>query len=178
MSRSKHTRWRRSFVEDRAQVWFGVDRVTRSEGRAAARRGKNAIKLIPTQSHRTYAFDEACLITLGAKGRSLTRANLAKGPRQLIVLADEEHVDLAAENTQRLARTIHRANLDLPAARDEFVYHYRLTATIALAEIARQVGTRSPKARKQPRPPIYDRALQVLAEEAGETVDLEDLLDY
>ena len=39
--------WGRVFIEDREQVWFGCERAVRSEGRAAARRGKNEILCIP-----------------------------------------------------------------------------------------------------------------------------------
>src|SRR5439155_13920378 len=35
--------WERVFIEDRHRVWFGCDRAVRSEGRAAARRGRNEI---------------------------------------------------------------------------------------------------------------------------------------
>ncbi len=47
--------WQRAFVEDRGRVWFGCDRVTRSEGRAAARRGKNDIRLVPCSADTPYA---------------------------------------------------------------------------------------------------------------------------
>ena len=33
--------WNRLFLEDREKIWFGCDRVTRSEGRGAAKRGRN-----------------------------------------------------------------------------------------------------------------------------------------
>ncbi len=39
--------WNRVLIEDRKQVWFGCDRAARSEGRAAARRGKNVILCVP-----------------------------------------------------------------------------------------------------------------------------------
>jgi len=63
--------------------------------------------------------------------------------------------------------------------RKEFPYHYRLTATITLAEISRQVGRR-PMAKAPParRPPIYDHRLARLAEAVGELVWLEELSDY
>ena len=61
----------------------------------------------------------------------------------------------------------------------DFQYHYRLTATIALAEISRQVGRR-PTTKVPPagRPPFYDHRLARLAEVAGQSVSLEDLAEY
>lgn len=169
--------WRRAFVEDRGGVWFGCDRVTRSEGRAAARRGKNEIRLVPTASDRTYAFEQACVVSL-SEGQPLARTNLARGPRQLVVLADESHVRCAAEETVRLAREVRIVRVETPQAAERVPYHFRVVATIALAEVARQVGVRAPKGRRRPRPPIYERALEVLLEEAGEAVTLDELADY
>lgn len=68
--------------------------------------------------------------------------------------------------------------IDISATRSELVYHYRLTSTVALAEVARQVGVRTPRTRKRPRPPVYDRLLQTLLDDEGETVFLEDLDEY
>ena len=61
----------------------------------------------------------------------------------------------------------------------EFRYHYRLIATIVLAEAARQVGARpSPKRRAPPaRWPRYERALAPLPAPA-ETLFLDELETY
>ncbi len=170
--------WNRAFVEDRGEVWFGGDRLAQSEGRAAARRAKNAIRLVKAASDRRYAFDEVCVVSLTPGGQPLTRANLARGPRQLVVLVDDDHVDIDREDWNRLARAVRQVTIDLPATGSDFVYHYRLTSTVALAEVARQVGVRTPKTRKRPRPPVYDRLLRTLLEDDGETVYLEDLEEY
>jgi len=67
--------------------------------------------------------------------------------------------------------------LRLPAT--QFPYHYRLTATIALAEISRQVGRRADFRRPAgPGMPIYDHRLAHLAETAGELVRWEELAGY
>ena len=60
-----------------------------------------------------------------------------------------------------------------------YVYHFRLAATVALAEISRPVGTRL-RAPRGPRvrPPAYDRALEGLATDAGEVLSLWDLGAY
>jgi tRNA G18 (ribose-2'-O)-methylase SpoU len=169
--------WERALVEDREELWFGCDRITRSEGRGAARRGRNSIRLIPCSAAAKYGFPNVTVITKSHTGFPLHRANLARGARQLVVVPDESCVCLTREPWTRLGDEIQFAHLDLPT--DKFTYHYRLVATVALAEISRQVGRRPPSERRARRPPpIYERLLEVAACEAGEEVRLEDLLDY
>src|SRR5260370_21315279 len=132
--------WSRAFIEDQHQVWFGCDRAVRSEGRAAARRGKNEILLIPCPCGATYRYPRVTVITCKRVGLPLHRTNLAGGSSQLVVIPDESRVDAAAENWSRLGRHVEFAHLQLPAS--NFMYHCRLLATIALAEISRQVGRR------------------------------------
>jgi tRNA G18 (ribose-2'-O)-methylase SpoU len=169
--------WGRALIDDRRRVWFGCDRVTRSEGRAAARRGKNDIRLVPLSADRSYTFPEVTVITTARLGDPLPRANLARGSRHLVVIPDEHEVDVAREGWTRLGRDVRFAHLALPRA--EYTYHYRLTATVALAEISRQVGVPLSGPLGRPaRPPFYDRALEALASEVGEVVSLWDLLDY
>jgi len=169
--------WGRVFIEDRQQVWFGCERAVRSEGRAAARRGKNQILCIPCESGATHGFARVTIITTQALGAPAHRINLARGPSQLVVIPDEKNVDQSAETWSRLGKEVEFAHLQIPAT--EFQYHYRLTATIALAEISRQVGRRpTAKVPAAGRPPIYDHRLARLAEAAGQIVSLEDLADY
>ncbi len=169
--------WERLWVDDRAGAWFGPDRGIRSEGRAAARRGRNPIRVVPATLERLGGFAEVCVITTGRKGIPLHRANLAGGQRQLIVVPDQGAVDLDAEDWGRLGSRVRLVDVELPC--EGFIYHYRLIATIAISEIARQVGRR---ARGVTRPrrtaPLYDSALRVLEEEQGEVVYLEDLDTY
>jgi len=169
--------WERAFIEDRDQVWFGCDRVVRSEGRAAARRGRNEIVLIPCRAGATYAYPRVTVITCRPVGEPLHRAKLSGGPAHLIVIPDESRVDLDAEDWSRLGKEVEFAHLELPAP--DFTYHFRLIATIALAEMARQIGRRAAvKAPPAPRRPIYDHTLGRLAAAAGERVRLEDLMEY
>ncbi|MFQ5566828.1 MAG: TrmH family RNA methyltransferase [Paracoccaceae bacterium] len=168
--------WNRLLIDDRAGVWFGCDRITRSEGRGAARRGRNPIRLVPTTDAHGFAFEEVCVVTCGRDGVPIHRANLAKGPRQLVVIPDESAVRPGERDLQRLGRAVRFAHLDLP--REKFVYHYRIIVTIALAEIARQVGTRARQGRARSRPPVYDRSLKLLMSEDGESVFLDDLEAY
>lgn len=88
---------------------------------------------------------------LWAVGMSIHRANLARGGRQLVVIPDASRVAIDAEAWSRLGQEIDFVHLDLPT--NEFTYHYRLVATVALAEIARQVGRRPPGDRRVRRRP-------------------------
>jgi hypothetical protein len=170
--------WERALVEDRANIWFGCDRVTRSEGRGAARRGRNPIRLLPSSPATHYAYQEVMVITSRHPGIPLPHAKLAQGPQGIVVIPDESRLDVAQEDWQRLGRNVQFINLDLPAT--EFVYHYRLIATVAMAEIARQVGRKPRRVefeRKEPRL-IYRQAIRATLEARGELVYLEELEDY
>jgi hypothetical protein len=169
--------WERAFIEDRHQVWFGCNRAVRSEGRAAARRGKNEILLIPCTTGTTYSYPRVTVITCKRVGTPLHRANLAGGPSQLVAIPDESQVGTTAEDWFRFGRHVELAYLQLPTT--DFTYHYRLVATIALAEISRQVGRRpAVKVPSAPRPPIYDNKLADLAKATGELVVMQDLMSY
>jgi hypothetical protein len=170
--------WERVFVEDRAGVWFGCDRVTRSEGRGAARRGRNPIRLVSVSTAHRYQFREVCVVTTRPLSPPLPRADLAGGAEQLLVLVDESRVNVEQEDWGRLGRQVQFVSVE--AAAGAWTYCYRLPATIALAESARQVGQRSPTSRPRPRrdETTYDRALRTMPEEAGEVVDLCDLVGY
>jgi tRNA G18 (ribose-2'-O)-methylase SpoU len=132
--------WGRVFIEDRRQVWFGCERAIRSEGRAAARRGRNEILCIPCPTGAAHAFARVTIITTQPVGAPVHRVNLARGPSQLIVIPDEKNVDHSGETWSRLGKEVEFAHVQIPVT--EFQYHYRLIATIALAEISRQVGRR------------------------------------
>jgi tRNA G18 (ribose-2'-O)-methylase SpoU len=169
--------WTRAFVEDRSRVWFGVDRITRSEGRAAARRARNDIRLIPCSPETDYGFQEVVVVTVKDAGTLIHKANLARGARQLIVIPDESRVEVEQEAWTRKGRDVRIARLDIP--RSQFTYHYRLTATLALAEISRQLGVPAPGVRGQRGPALkYNRALEELASAQGEVVSLAELMEY
>lgn len=112
-------------------------------------------------------------MTAGPAERPLARANLARGPRPRVVIADESRVDLAPEPVERFASRVNRASLGRSAS-PAGGYRYRLLATIALAEIARQVGTRASRGPRR-RPTAWDRSLRLLEETRGETWSLSDL---
>ncbi len=170
--------WERALVEDRFGVWFGCDRITRSEGRGAARRGRNSIHLIPQKKDTQHMYDEVCVATVEQTGIPLHQAILARGTRQLVVIPDESRLKIDKEDWNRLGRHVQFVHLDLP--RSDYVYHYRLIASIVMAEVARQVGERFRKLLKEQRPrrPFYGKAISTAMLETGEWVLLEDLAGY
>lgn len=175
--------WERMLLDDPFGVWFDANRSTKAEGRAAARRHRNPIRLLPATMGRMdsgYAFSEVCVVRSASAGASvpLHKANLARGPQQLLVVPDESAVDVEAVDWHRLGKTVNFVHLDLPPR--EFAYHYRLAATIALAEAARQIGRKARTATGRPTrgEPFYNSALTILAETTGETIYLEDLESY
>ena len=169
--------WDRIFLEDRHSVWFGCDRMQRAEGRSAARRNRNAIRLVPAQKESKYAFRNVSVIST-KEGVSLTKANLANGPQQLIIIPDESSIDAAAEDWHRAGAKVQFVKISVPAR--EYRYHYRIFASIALAEASRQVGMASTKraARRIKQGPVYDSTLNVSSDQLGEEILFEDLLTY
>ena len=131
--------WRQLFLDDRHGVWFGADRVIRSLGRGAARRGRNDLHVQPI-ARRCDRFDEACIVTADGPGEPLERADLARGREQLIVLPDPSGALPAEPDVTRLARRIRRVRVGLLTAAAP--PRFRLLASIVLAESARQVGSR------------------------------------
>ena len=170
--------WDRVSLDDRAGVWSGVDRIRRSEGRAAARRARNAIHLVPSRFNQRFAFDEVCVITTGESGDSLRRAKLARGRRQLLVIPDERGVSVEDEDWSRLGKNVTLLWLELPASalRERF----RVGASITLSEAARQAGRPSGRitAPKRRGKPAYEHAFNLVTSGSGELIDREDLEAY
>lgn len=136
--------WERVFLEDRHNVWYDCDRLMKSEGRGAARRGRNPIKVIPCPDDLLRHYKTIVWVTHEppaptTKIPPLHQATMIKRPDAptLIVLPDEsadanDWLDAAQE--QHCVTFTCLPNL-APAH-----YHYRQAASIALAETARQLG--------------------------------------
>ena len=79
----------------------------------------------------------------------------------------------------RLGDRVERAGLGLPGT-ESAASSYRLGASIALAETARQVGRKKKAGPGRPRrqDPLYDHALKAVMDAAGEVVSFEELLAY
>jgi len=132
--------WRQARMDDRHNVWFACNRESRASGRAAARQARNDIILLanPTSDRNTYP--RVFVVTSGHVGTPLHQIQLAGRHPNLLVLPDELGVDIDKEDWARYGRSVEFVRIDLPAS--HFDYHYRLCASIALAECARQLGLR------------------------------------
>lgn len=139
---------------------------------------RSPIHLIPASPDRRYRFEEVCVITARRTDTPIHRANLARGATQLIAIPDESALDPEREDGGRLGRLVRFVHLDLPCG--DFIYHYPLIATIALAEVARQVGQKARPTAGRPRRErhLYGSSLILLMEARGEVVYLEDLGGY
>jgi tRNA G18 (ribose-2'-O)-methylase SpoU len=165
--------WNRVFLEDRGNVRFGG---LKREARAAARRAKNEIRIVPAHEKFNYRFERATVVTTSGEGVPLHNARLADGPGQLIVIADESTPGaLVNEDLQRLAAKVDFAHIEISA--QSFGYNFRLPASIVMAEVARQVGQKAPW-RSVPHEPLHESALKIIAETPGEMWTLEDLQQY
>lgn len=168
--------WSRLLIDDRHRVWFGVDRIVRSQGRAAARRARNDIRLTPVAGHDAIEVPEVVVVTTGPSGTPLHRIDLARGSRQLIVICDEGAGLVDPADMQRNGRRVRIATLG--PLQPCFPYHYRLIATLVLAEVARQVGTRLAREGRGGARPEYLLKLPLYLEAAGESLSLDDLSEY
>lgn len=171
--------WRSARLDDRHGVWFDTPRPTRTEGRAAARSHRNDLRVARASAHEQAPFKDVIVATAGLEGPPLTQGHLADGSDSVLVLPDERGVDLAREDWERLGARVRFVNIDLP--RRVFDYRYRLTATIALVESARQIGTPKTKAKARPSRPKglgYDSTLDLHVVADIDTVSWQELTTY
>lgn len=166
--------WNQVFVEDTEKVWFGVDRARHAEGRAAARRVRNDIRLLPCSSDTNYPAEEAVIVTPD-QGTALHRVDLARGERVMLVLPALNNATVMQQDWGRLARKITFASLQLPAATAQAPF--RLYATIALAECARQIGRADARGRGRTGHQ-YDFSVPLIAGSAGEVINVDELAAY
>jgi tRNA G18 (ribose-2'-O)-methylase SpoU len=168
--------WRAVGLDDTERVWFGVPRAARTEGRAAARSHRNAIRVLPLHTAGPLGFARVVVAGAEVDGPALHRVDLAAGRNTLLVLPDEMHereVDWGS-----MAPTVEFARVALPTK--PFPYRYRLVASIVLAEAARQIGRAAAGERiRQPRRGLtYESALSHAASAEADVVLPEDLRAY
>jgi tRNA G18 (ribose-2'-O)-methylase SpoU len=154
--------WRAVNLADRNHVWFGTPRGQRTEARAAARAHRSGLRVhgVRDEEH----IDSARIIVAGvhADGPPLHRTKLVGGPGTLVVIPDEQALDGGPRDARLVGPKAESARIDLPAVPDH--YRYRLTATIVLAEISRQLGSRRPG--RPPRQPRYPSAVTTVETDA------------
>ena len=129
--------WKRVFLDDPHQVWFGRDRSTVAQGRAAARRYKNPLAILPYGNVRAKAYGQACVLTYDRSAPPLSRTTFTEGKDAVLILPDTHAAsDAAMQTADRVARKTMRFHLDCPG--DAALAPYRLAASIVLAEAASQ----------------------------------------
>ena len=158
------------WLEDLGASWFAGEHGRRREARAAARRHKNPLRVRPGDPAIAERFDEVVVVVPHGEGAPLARERLAHGARQLVVIG------AAPERVGALAENVRVATLGLapePSA------PLRIVASIALAEIARQVGSalRPPPA-PRPRAPVYERELALGVSDEDLLLEPEQLLEF
>jgi tRNA C32,U32 (ribose-2'-O)-methylase TrmJ len=158
------------FLDDRSATWFDGPHGQRREARAAARRHKNPLLVRRAPAGLEERFEEIVVISPGGPGRALRHQPLARGRRLLVVIgAPAPHLEAIAAGRAQVATLGLRQAVTAPL---------RLVASIALAEIARQVGrpaTGKPAQSTARRQRAYERDLSLVA--GGELLMLDpDLL--
>jgi tRNA G18 (ribose-2'-O)-methylase SpoU len=158
-------------LEDRGAGWFSGSANVRREARAAARRHKSPLRVHPaTLGESATRYDEIVLVAASGAGPPLSRERLTRGVRQLVVVgANPDEVPAVA------AKRITIVSLGLQTIEDEPL---RLTASIVLAEIARQVGRRRPLPGPAPRVPRYEKAIEPAPGREVLLVDPAELLAF
>jgi SpoU rRNA Methylase family len=170
--------WREVFLDDRTAAWFDGPPALRRESRAAARRHKNPLHVRRSSSGLAAGFEDVVVVSPAGPGRVITRQPLARGRRQLVVIgAGPEQVAALPRARLRVATLGLRELGCAPPL--------RLVASIALAEIARQVGRPAPGRRPPPGGPlpgpraaVYERELKLVADGELLLIDPAVLLTY
>ena len=168
--------WRSLALDDRNRTWFGVSRAERTEGRAAARSHRNTTRVIPTSSGVVKGFRRAVVAGFRVDGPPLGRVDLAGGPACLLMIPDEEQSD--QPDWASLGPHVEFARVDLPTT--VHPYRYRLTASIVLSEVARQLGPLPPGVRSDGRRGglTYESALSAVSTGVVDLVSPVELRTY
>jgi SpoU rRNA Methylase family len=159
------------FLDDTSATWFDGPHAQRREARAAARRHKNPLRVRRASPGLAAGFDEIVVISPGLHGRPLRQQPLARGRRQLVVIGvPPPHPEVTAADRVQVATLGLRQADSAPL---------RLVASIALAEIARQVGRpASGKPVPARRPPVYELDVDLVADGELLMLDPDLLLSY
>jgi SpoU rRNA Methylase family len=165
--------YRELFLEDRGAGWFEGEHHLRREARGAARWHKNPLRVRRAPTGLTARFDDVLVLSPGGPGAPISRARLTRGRSQLIVIgaSPDTAESLAAKGAGMLTLGFQEQTASGPAL--------RLVASIALAEIARQVGQPVTKrAAVPPRGARYERELALAADDELLLIEHDELLDF
>ena len=81
--------WRRAFLSDPNGVWFTKDKSTVLDGRAAARRHKNPIVVLPAADLDPESYDNVVVCDDRREGQQLSRFQVPDGQNLLIVYGND-----------------------------------------------------------------------------------------
>lgn len=167
--------WRTLGLDDAERVWFGVSRGVTTEGRAAARAHRNFIRVSPMRTGGNLGFRRVVVAGAHIDGPAIHRVDLT-GRDTLLVIPDEH--DQRDRSFGDLGGELQPARVDLPVP--AFPYRYRLTASIVIAEAARQTGFRPVGGPRLParRGLSYESALMIAAAGPADEVNPSDLKTY
>ena len=172
--------WQRVFVADRFGVWFDAPRAVVAEGRAAARRHKNSIRVIPVPDPAVLLSTPHVIVTPYGGAPSIQAVRL-QGPGLLVFADDGAAIAVGSRATTgtRQGRAVlpHEATLVSLGQPRTAVPRLRFTATIALAEVARRYGP-APATQPVTRPGLgYEYMLDAL-DQPGEVWTNEELARF
>jgi hypothetical protein len=175
---------REVFLDDRGAQWFDGPHGQRREARAAARRHKNPLRVRRAPPAFTAGFDEIVVVNPWGPGRALNRQPLTRGRRQAVVIgAAAQQLEafpadvIGAAAAQLKAFPADRVRVATLGLRESARVPLRLTASITLAEIARQAGRPAARA-PAPRRPAYEREVKLAADGELLILDPATLLEY
>jgi hypothetical protein len=175
---------REVFLDDRGAQWFDGPHGQRREARAAARRHKNPLRVRRAPPAFTAGFDEIVVVSPWGPGRALNRQPLTRGRRQAVVIgAAAQQLEafpadvIGAAAAQLKAFPADRVRVATLGLRESARVPLRLTASITLAEIARQAGRPAARA-PAPRRPAYEREVKLAADGELLILDPATLLEY
>ena len=158
-------------LDDRGAGWFEGSPALRREARAAARRHKNPLLVHRARGADVERFDEVVFVLSSGSATPVEQTRVARGRNQLVVVGLEPNELLEVTPGRVRVATLGLEPFERPPL--------RLTASILLAEIARQVGRRRRvPGRPAPRPPRYEAALRLAATEDVLLIDPSSLQEY
>ncbi len=150
--------------------WFDGPSAVRREARAAARRHKNPLRIHRATAAEAMArYAEIVFVEASGVGTPLQRERLMRGQGQLIVVgAPPEEFERVLPDRTRIA------TLGLEPGPSPL----RLVASIALAEISRQVGRPRAAPGGRPASPRYERSIGLEPAARPILVDTSELLAF
>ena len=158
-------------LDDRGAGWFEGSPALRREARAAARRHKNPLLVHRGGGPDIERFDEVVFVIGSGPATPFEQTRVARGRNQLVVVGLEPNELREVAPGQARVATLGLEPFERPPL--------RLTASIVLAEIARQVGRRRRiPGRPAVRPPRYEAALRLASMEDVLWIDPSRLLEY